>query len=444
MFVDREMWEKIVLNLLSNALKYTFEGEISVSLETISNAVELWVRDTGIGIEESDLANIFDRFHRIEGARGRSQEGSGIGLALVQELARLHGGNVRVESRIGKGSAFVVSIPRGRDHLPPERVGKVRPRSSTALVSQPYVEEALRWLPDIPPSPTLPRAPLAIRERSAGPNMQAACATPARILLVDDNADMLDYLRRLLSADYAVDTVSDGEAALAAIKSNAPDLLLTDVMMPRLDGFGLLRAIRNDPEVRHLPVILLSARAGEEARMEGLKAGADDYLIKPFSSRELLVRVAARLEIARLRYKAAESEHHLRIEAETERQRLKDLIAQAPALIAMTRGRHHIFEVVNQKYLEAVGRTEEDLIGKPICDALPEIRNQEFPRLLDRVYQTGQAHTGSEVLGRLDRHGDGHLEDRYFNYVYQPSRDARRRTVGIIIHAVDVTEQVLA
>src|SRR6202521_4746208 len=215
-------------------------------------------------------------------------------------------------------------------------------------------------------------------------------------------------------------------------------------MMPRLDGFGLLRAIRSDPEISRVPVILLSARAGEEARMEGLKAGADDYLTKPFSARELLVRVASRLEIARLRSEAVETEHRLRMEGVAERERLQDLIAQAPALIAMTRGPHHIFDVVNQQYAHAVGRTEADLIGKPVCDALPEMRNQVFPRLLDQVYQTGQAHTGSEVLGRLDRHGDGRLEDRYFNYVYQPSRDASRCTVGVIIHAVDVTEQVLA
>jgi PAS domain S-box-containing protein len=443
-FVDREMWEKIVLNLLSNALKHTFTGEISVSLETTGNAVELSVRDTGIGIDKSDLAHVFDRFHRVEGARGRSREGSGIGLALVQELARLHGGNVRVESRIGRGTTFTVSIPRGRDHLPSERVGRARTQGSIARASHLFVEEALRWLPDASPSGTVPNVPSATEAGSAASRVQATLATSARILLADDNADMRDYLRRLLSADYTIETVADGEAALAAIRSNAPDLLLADVMMPRLDGFSLLRAIRNDPEINKVPVILLSARAGEEARMEGLKAGADDYLTKPFSARELLVRVASRLEIARLRYEAAETEHRLRMEAGAERQRLRDLIAQAPAIIAMTRGPHHILDIVNEQYVNAVGRRERDLIGKPVCDALPEIRNQNFPQLLDQVFQTGQAYRGSEVLGRLDRHGDGHLEDRYFNYVYQPSKDASGRTVGIIIHAVDVTEQVLA
>ena len=443
-FVDREMWEKIVLNLLSNALKYTFDGQISVLLETAGNCVELSVRDTGIGIGKSDLAHIFDRFHRVEGACGRSQEGSGIGLALVQELARLHGGSARVESEIGRGTTFTVSVPRGRDHLPPESVGRARIQSSAELVSQPYVEEALRWLPDSSPLATPPNVPPATDAESAAPRVQATSATSARILLADDNTDMRDYLGRLLSTDYTVERVADGEAALASIRSNAPDLLLADVMMPRLDGFGLLRAIRSDPEISRVPVILLSARAGEEARMEGLKAGADDYLTKPFSARELLVRVASRLEISRVRSEAAETEHRLRMEAVAERERLQDLIAQAPALIAMTRGPHHIFDVVNQQYAHTVGRTEADLIGKPVCDALPEIRNQEFLGLLDQVYQTGKAHTGSEVLGRLDRHGDGRLEDRYFNYVYQPSRDASRCTVGIIIHAVDVTEQVLA
>ncbi len=319
MFVDREMWEKIVLNLLSNALKYTLDGGITVSLETAGDCVELSVRDTGIGIDKADLAHIFDRFHRVEGACGRSQEGSGIGLALVQELARLHGGSARVESEIGRGTTFTVSVPRGRDHLPPESVGMARLQSSAELVSQPYVEEALRWLPDSSPPATPPNVPPATDAESAAPRAQATSATSARILLADDNADMRDYLGRLLSTDYTVDRVADGEAALASIRSNAPDLLLADVMMPRLDGFGLLRVIRSDPEMSRIPVILLSARAGEEARIEGLKAGADDYLTKPFSSRELLVRVAACLEIARVRSEAAETEHRLRMEATAER-----------------------------------------------------------------------------------------------------------------------------
>ena len=314
-FVDRDMWEKIVLNLLSNAFKYTLEGEISVSLRTSNGSAVLSVRDTGTGIPEAELPNLFNRFHRVEGARGRTQEGTGIGLALVQELAKLHGGTVGVESVHGIGSTFTVTIPLGKAHLPPERIGARPTMESTALGASPFLEEALRWLPDAlakdseefialeDESRILPRSPIDAKTR-------------AKIVLADDNADMRDYVRRLLTSEYEVIAVADGQQALQAMVKDKPDLVLTDVMMPNLDGFGLLKAIREDPEMAFIPVIMLSARAGEESRVEGLKAGADDYLIKPFSARELLARVGGALALAKARGQAAgvlrESEQRLR------------------------------------------------------------------------------------------------------------------------------------
>jgi signal transduction histidine kinase len=298
-FVDRDMWEKIVLNLVSNAFKYTLEGEIEVSLRADGGSAVLAVRDTGTGIPEAELPKLFDRFYRVEGARGRTHEGTGIGLALVQELARLHGGTVAVESVFGSaatGSTFTLTIPLGKEHLPAERIGAIRTLPSTNLGAQPFAEEALLLASaDREPSePEVPPAPPAGEEA-------------ARILLADDNADMGDYVRRLLAGRYEVELVADGEAALAAARLRPPDLVLTDVMMPRLDGFGLLRELRADPRTSTIPVILLSARAGEESRVEGLERGADDYLIKPFSARELIARVGAHLEMARVR-KQAESE----------------------------------------------------------------------------------------------------------------------------------------
>lgn len=442
-FVDHEMWENIVLNLLSNAFKFTFEGEISVAVRAVDGNVELSVRDTGTGIEEAELAHVFDRFHRIEGARGRSQEGSGIGLALVQELARLHGGSVRVESKVGEGSVFTVSIPLGSSHLPQDRIGQPRRRTWPGMGAQSYLQEALRWLPDAPVADTVLELPSTGEQE----NVQSAVEAPApraRVVLADDNADMRDYLRRLLSSRYEVESVSDGAAALASIRSNTPALVIADVMMPRLDGFGLMRAIRNDAALRSLPVILLSARAGEEARVEGLQAGADDYVVKPFSAREFLVRISSRLEIARLREMAAQSEQLLRLEAQAEREKLRGLIAQAPAVVALLRGPEHVFEVVNREYCHTVGRSETELIGKPIREALPEIQDQPFPALLDEVYRTGKAFTASEMRAQLDRHGDGRLEEVYFNFIYQPWTDSSGQVAGIIVHAVDVTAQVLA
>jgi signal transduction histidine kinase/DNA-binding response OmpR family regulator len=302
--VDHDMWEKIVLNLLSNAFKFTLEGAVRVSLRPSpeGSAAILTVSDTGIGIPESELPRLFERFHRIEDQRGRSQEGTGIGLALVAELVRLHGGTVDVSSRVGQGSDFTVAIPIGLVHLPKDRIGAERTLASSSIRANAFVEEALRWLPGESaisrPSELnerMPDPPVALGERSQR----------SRILLADDNADMRDYVRRLLQDRYVIEAAADGEAALAAARANPPDLVLTDVMMPRLDGFGLLRALRNDSELGGIPVVLLSARAGEEAKVEGLEAGADDYLTKPFNARELLARVASNLELASARSRAA-------------------------------------------------------------------------------------------------------------------------------------------
>jgi PAS domain S-box-containing protein len=248
---------------------------------------------------------LFERFHQIKGTRGRTQEGTGIGLALVRELVRLHGGDVRAESAFGRGSTFTVSVPLGKAHLPAEQVEAPRRLASTALGSAPYVEEALRWLPDpAEESSTTHPAPPAGAEAGAVQETPSLPSGPRpRALLADDNADMRDYVRRLLADRYDVTAVADGREALDTARRQPPDLVLTDVMMPGLDGFGLLRALRADPRTAEVLVVLLSARAGEEARVEGLEAGADDYLTKPFSSKELLARVQAHLELVRLRRK---------------------------------------------------------------------------------------------------------------------------------------------
>ncbi len=290
-YVDREMWEKIILNLISNAFKFTFDGELRVTLESENRMAKLTVSDTGIGIPRSELPRIFERFHRIEGAQGRSHEGSGIGLALVQELVKLHGGEIAVESEAGRGSAFTILVPL---HRPGVETGAAN--ISPAQVSSradAFVEEALRWLPRSAGAAQYGEAP----GTAVGPAVQKK----SRILIADDNADMRDYLTRLLSPTHEVETVADGQMALNAALERCPDLILTDIMMPALDGFGLIRAVRERPELRDLPVIVLSARAGEEATIEGRAAGADDYLVKPFSARELSARVDAALSLARLR-----------------------------------------------------------------------------------------------------------------------------------------------
>ncbi|MBV9257295.1 MAG: response regulator, partial [Ktedonobacteraceae bacterium] len=311
-YVDRDMWEKILLNLLSNAFKFTFEGGISVELRQVGSIAELVVQDTGIGIAEEDLPRIFERFERFRGMRARTFEGSGIGLALVQELVTRHGGSIRVSSRVGEGTAFTITLPLGSAHLPPEciREGELTPASVTGFT--PYVEEVWRWLPD--ETDITPASEVAWMERSDayGESGVAAAMKPGRagahILLVDDNADMREYLKRLLSQQYKVEAVADGESAFARARESIPDLILSDVMMPGLDGMQFVQALRNDSRTQMIPVILLSARAGTEATVEGLVAGADDYLVKPFSARELLARVGTRLEMVHMRMGMTEKE----------------------------------------------------------------------------------------------------------------------------------------
>jgi PAS domain S-box-containing protein len=303
-YVDREMWEKIVLNLLSNALKFTLKGGITVSLGIVDGMAELRVADTGIGIPGAELPHLFERFYRVDGAQGRTQEGSGIGLALVQELAKLHGGTVAAESTPGQGSVFSIRIPLGSAHLPADRIDPPGDRGSSLLKAEVYAEEALQWLRPAE-VPTIGQRPpeLALPLESAR----------GRILLADDNADMREYIVRLLGTRYDVIAVSDGALALAEAIEEPPDLILTDVMMPGLDGFDLLRAIRNHPRLRTTPVILLSARAGQESRVEGLTRGADDYLTKPFTAGELTARVASQLELAKQR-REAETQVRRRVE----------------------------------------------------------------------------------------------------------------------------------
>ena len=416
-YVDREMWEKIVLNLLSNAFKFTFQGSIGVAVEATDSQVELRVRDTGIGIAPHDLDHIFDRFHRIERTAARTHEGSGIGLALVRELVAVHGGSVDAASVLGEGTVFTVRLPVGTAHLARERIAPVSGRGDArsaplGMGATPYVEEALRWLPD---------------EASAHTDRQPEpTGTTARILVADDNADMRDYLSRLLSARFQVEVVGDGTAALEAVRRRPPDVIISDVMMPGLDGFQLLAALRADEAVRTTPFILLSARAGEEARIDGLHAGADDYLVKPFSARELIARVDAQLVRAKLRSLE-----------EAQAVRLASVFAHAPVGIATLKGAAHVFEFANRRYLDLIGGRPVE--GKPIRDALPELEGQGIYELLDGVYQSGEPFEGRSVRVMIQRQR-GAPEEAFFDFVYQPLFDDAAQVTGIAIVAFDVTE----
>jgi signal transduction histidine kinase len=419
-YVDRDMWEKIVLNLLSNALKFTFEGSISVRVRMTAGAARLEVADTGTGIADQELPRLFERFHRIEGARSRSHEGSGIGLAFIQELVRLHGGEVSVASRVGEGSTFTVSIPRGVAHLSRGRVGTPRKFPATPLSAEPYVSEALRWNRAVPDA-------VGAREPGA---LDPPSGPRERIVFVDDNSDMRDYVTRLLGERWAVEAFSDGGSALASIRRHPPALVVTDLMMPGLDGPGLVQALRADLALRAVPIIILSARAGEEETARGLSLGANDYIAKPFSSRELLVRVASALAAARVG-----RELHALEEAQT--RRMSALFEHAPVGIAVLRGPEHVFEVANPQYRSLV--SGHALLGLSIRQALPELEGQGIYELLRKVYETGEPFLGRSVRLVVDDH-EGRPRERFFDFAYQPMPGADGKTESIIVVVFEVTD----
>jgi signal transduction histidine kinase/DNA-binding response OmpR family regulator len=255
-YVDRAMWTTIVTNLVNNAVKFTPEGEVAVSLSGDDTEVVLTVADTGVGIPTDEQAQIFERFHRAR--NGDQQPGSGIGLALVADLTSAHGGSVDVDSEPGEGSRFVVRLPR---------------------FSGPPTEVNL----------------------AEGPEDESA-EDRRRLLIIEDEPDLRSYLTRLFSKDgYAVEAVGDAETALTSLDSSAPDLVITDVMLPGQSGIDLLVTLRQDERMARLPVVVLTARADTESAVEAFAAGADDFVAKPFNSAELLARVRAHDQMNQLR-----------------------------------------------------------------------------------------------------------------------------------------------
>jgi signal transduction histidine kinase/FixJ family two-component response regulator len=422
-FVDRDLWEQIVLNLVSNALKFTFEGKISVSLALEGPDAVLRVADTGVGIPPENLPQLFDRFFRAEGGQARTAEGSGIGLALVNDMVKVHKGTIDVSTTPGRGTTFTVRIPRGSKHLPPDRLAATPGGPPPARAAAPYVEEALGWLQ--PAEGAGDDAELAALAAAAFPE-----SPTARILIADDNADMRNYLRHVLESRFAVEVVANGEAALAAVEAHPPDLVLTDVMMGAVDGIELLRRLRARPQTRTIPVVMVSARTGEEAKVEGLRAGADEYLTKPFSARELLARVDTQLKLARLR---ASAEH--------DRERFFALLQQAPVPIVVYEGPELRLAFQNEAAWAITGGPQAT--GKDFLDIFPELEGRPSHMLLRQVFQTGKPAIGHALPVRVRGVGSG-TNERIYDFIRQPMKDAEGRMVGVIGVAFEVTDAVRA
>jgi signal transduction histidine kinase/FixJ family two-component response regulator len=434
-YVDRDMWEKIVLNLLSNAFKFTLDGGINVRLREIGGRVELSVSDTGVGIPASELAHVFERFHRVEGQRGRTHEGSGIGLALVRELVNLLGGQVTAASEVDRGTTFAVTLPYGQA---PAATAALPSRDAHSATGAPaFVQEALRWLPR---PETAQKRPTDV-SRGQTSNEPAAGESGAEprlhVLIADDNADMRDYVERMLAAHYDVESVGTGMDALRVIRQRRPDLLLSDVMMPVRDGFALLREIRGDPELKSLPVILLSARAGEEAKIEGLEAGADDYLIKPFSAQELLARVNTNITLARVR-------HEISSELEAQKVRLQAVLDTVPVAVWFTFDSAGQHVIGNRRAAEMVRipETANASLSVPPAQAPQHYRvfkdGVELPpeRLPLRRALMGETITNEEMELHFT---DGSVLSGLVQAA--PLRDQSGKVVGAVSAGLDITER---
>ena len=376
MVADSRQLKKVLYNLLSNAFKFSDpqEGRVWIRLVVKDQSIELEVEDNGIGIPRDQLTRIFDRFTQVEGGATRRYEGSGIGLALVKEIVALHGGAIAVESDLGRGSIFSITLPRGKV-----------PEDHVFAVAEEEEEQTLVPL----------RADEVEREGildSASSQMNAPL-----ILVVDDNADMRSYVERILRKEYRIAVAKDGADALELTRRVHPDLIVTDVMMPKMSGHDLLQAVRQDKTLRSTPVIFLTARAGTEARIESLDAGADDYLSKPFDELELLARVGNLI-----RTRAQEREL-----AQLQKEKISRFLPRNLAEMIVS-GEHEDFLKGHRREITVVFI---DLRG---FTAFVEKTEPEEVMTILREYQSLMGHLVSEYGGTLERFvGDGVMV--YFN-----------------------------
>lgn len=267
---DPDKMEKIFLNIISNAFNFTDkEGEIKVGLSIIDSIVEIRITDSGIGIPSDRLPNIFDRFYQVDGSATRKHEGTGIGLALTKELIELHKGNILVNSKEGEGSEFILQFPLGDFKTEKDELYKQKSHKSLQITDFDTTEAEEK-------NPVL---------NSSGSDNDEI------ILIVEDNPDVRNYIRELLEKDYIILEASNGEEGVSKAKDEIPDLIITDVMMPEMDGFQFSKKVRTNEKTSHIPLVMLTAKAGFEDKIEGLESGIDAYITKPFKAKELVVQI---------------------------------------------------------------------------------------------------------------------------------------------------------
>ena len=379
--LDRDMWEKIVFNLLSNAFKYTPSGRIALRLARRDDSLCLTVSDTGIGVAPEDATRIFERFYRSHYAAGRTAEGSGVGLALVQELVRLHGGEIGVQSTLGRGACFTVTVPwRSADPAAIREDGRGGNIGSRGHWRGQFDAELARYA----------EAEQAPPERGA-PMPSATAVDAMQVVVIDDDADVVRYITHLLEGSCRVLAARDADSGLTLIRSAGPDLVLLDIMMPGIDGLELVRRVRAEQPIHTVPLVVLSARAGEEARLEALDAGADDYLAKPFSARELIARVRGHVQLARVRRAAIEQEGMLRRQIDQVKGDLASVLeGTSDCFVGMDRGLRVLS--MNDAAVSAFGMARGAARGRHIAEVLPALAHH-VRYIVPRARQTEFANT---------------------------------------------------
>jgi PAS domain S-box-containing protein len=416
-FVDEEMWEKILFNLLTNAYKYTVNGSIKVELVEHEGSVELKVTDTGIGIPQSEIPKLFERFYRVEQNISRSNEGFGIGLSLVADLVKLHEGKINVSSNEGHGSSFSILIPKGQQHLPSydsnDKQGKEvseKQNDPKLYISQSYND----------------RSSDKLNNDEVNLNVSEDTSKPV-VLIVDDERDMLNYLSRLLQSKYQVLKAANGQEALRLLGLYNPELILSDVMMPVMDGIVLLNRVRSSPEFANIPFIFISAGAGEEDKYIGLDLGADDYLVKPFSSKELLSRVRNTIENARIRNEWGNRERKLIAQREFTQVFLENILDGInDTFTYLNFDLDYIY--INQKAIQHTGLGKVDFIGKHVLEVFPHLKKSVF-------YQKLQAATKSHESSSFE-----YYDTNFKLWLHVKIYPVKS---GILIFATDITKEKL-
>ena len=285
-YIDPEKMERVLLNIIGNAFKFTPRGgNIIIDVkngkeEMEGNLIKISVRDTGIGIRKEDLPHVFERFQQADGSSSRRHEGTGIGLSLAKELIELQEGKIEVESEYGRGSTFTIYLPMGKDHISDQ--SQISEERDEIMLTQKEIELSDLGYDEI-----------KIKE-------EKPTGERPLILFIDDNLDVRRYVTGILSKEYEVITAEDGLKGLEKLKAYVPDLIISDIMMPRMDGYQFCKSVKSNPEIRHIPLIFLTAKADTELKIESLEEGADDYIVKPFNSQELLARVKSMLRIQEL------------------------------------------------------------------------------------------------------------------------------------------------